>query len=74
MSTYFLEHVRTNYKLPTHTLDEGFIESLHNKSGFPRGDLNEIISLIQYIQDDGSINEDQLIHFHNQLESFYQNS
>jgi hypothetical protein len=74
MSTYFLEHVRTNYKLPTHTLDESFIQSLHHKSNFARGDLNEIISFIQYIQDNGSINEQQLIHFHNQLESFYQNT
>jgi len=74
MSTYFLEHVRTNYKLPTHTLDETFIQSLHNKSGFSRGDLNEIISFIQYTQDNGSINEEQLIHFHNQLEAFYQNT
>ena len=74
MSTYFLEHVRTNYKLPTHTLDESFIESLQSKSGFSRGDLNEIISFILYIRDNGSINEDQLIHFHNQLESFYQNT
>ena len=74
MSTYFLEHVRANYKLPTHTLDESFIQSLHNKSNFASGDLNEIISFIQYIQDNGSINEQQLIHFHNQLESFYQNT
>jgi hypothetical protein len=74
MSTYFLEHVRTGYKLPTHTLDESFIESLHYKSGYSRGDLNEIISFIEYIRGGGNINEQQLINFHNQLESFYQNS
>ena len=74
MSMYFLDHVRTSYKLPTHTLDEHFIESLHFKSGFSSGDLNEIVSFIRYIQDDGNVNEHQLINFHKQLESFYQNT
>lgn len=74
MGLYFLEHVRSTYKLPTHTLDESFIEALQYKSGHPRGDLNEIVSFIQYLQDNGSVNENQLTIFHNQLESFYQNT
>jgi hypothetical protein len=74
MGIYFLEHVRGTYKLPTHTLDEQFIEALHFKSGYLRGDLNEIVSFIQYLQDNGSVNEHQLINFHDQLESFYQNT
>jgi hypothetical protein len=74
MSVYFLEHIRTTYKLPTHTLDDLFIETLHYKSGYPTGHLNEIISFIQYLREDGSVNEYQLINFHNQLESFYQNT
>ncbi|HWI90722.1 MAG TPA: DUF4350 domain-containing protein [Flavisolibacter sp.] len=74
MGTYFLEHVRSTYKLPTHTLDEEFVESLHFKSGYSREDLTEIVSFVQYLQDIGGVNEQQLIHFHNQLESFYQNT
>jgi hypothetical protein len=74
MGMYFLEHVRTTYKLPTNTLDESFIESLHYKSGHSRGELNAIISFIQHLREDGSVNEDQLILFHNQVESFYQNT
>jgi hypothetical protein len=74
MGVYFLEHVRSTYKLPTHTLDEQFIEALHFKSGYLRGDLNEIVSFIQYLQDNGSVNEHQLTNFHDQLESFYQNT
>lgn len=72
MAVYFLEHVRATYKLPTHTLDHQFMEALHFKSGYSRGDLIEIVSFVQYLQDNGSVNEYQLIHFHNQLESFYQ--
>ena len=74
MGMYFLEHVRSAYKLPTHTLDEAFIEGLQFKSGHSRGDLNEIISFIQYLHNHGSVNENQLIIFHNQLEAFYQNT
>ena len=74
MAIYFLEHVRSTYKLPTHTLDEQFMETLHFKSGFSREDLNEIVSFVQHLQHNGSVTEQQLIHFHNQLESFYQNT
>jgi hypothetical protein len=74
MGMYFLEHVRSTYKLPTHTLDEQFIDALRFKSGYSSDDLNEIVSFVQYLQDNGSVNEQQLIHFHNQLESFYQNT
>lgn len=74
MSVYFLEHVRSTYKLSTHTLDEQFSEALHYKSGYPSADLNELISFVQYLRNDGSVNEQQLINFHNQLESFYQNT
>jgi hypothetical protein len=74
MGMYFLEHVRTTYKLPTNTLDDSFVERLHYKSGHSRGELNAIISFIQHLREDGSVNEDQLILFHNQVESFYQNT
>lgn len=74
MSVYFLEHVRSKYKLPTHTLDEQFAKALHYKSAYSSADLEEIISFVQYLRNGGSINEQQLINFHEQLESFYQNT
>jgi hypothetical protein len=74
MSVYFLEHVRSTYKLPTHTLDEQFIEALHFKSGYSKEELNEIVLFIQYLQNEESVTEHQLSNFHNQLESFYQNT
>ena len=74
MSAYFLEHVRSTYKLPTHTLDAQFAEALQYKSGYSSAELNELISFVQYLRDNGSVNEEQLINFHNQLESFYQNT
>ena len=72
MSLYFLEHVRSTFKLPTHTLDESFIRALQYKSGYPAEDLNQIFSFISYINQNGAVNEQQLSRFHKQLETFYQ--
>lgn len=74
MSVYFLEHVRSTYKLPTHTLDDLFVDTLHYKSGYSKEGLNAIVSFIQQLQKNNGINEYHLINFHNQLESFYQNT
>jgi len=74
MAVYFLEHVRSTYKLPTNSLDEHFIENLHFKSGYSKGELNEIVSFVNYLQTNHLVTEFQLTHFHNQLESFYQNT
>ena len=74
MSIYFLDFVRTQYKLPTHTLDESFINALHVKSGYPIQEIKNIKDFIVFANEADSINENQLIDFHKQLESFYQNT
>ena len=74
MATYFLDHVRTTYKLPTHTLDDAFIQNLHFKSGFPLEEINEIIRFIYNLDSLPALTEPQLAHFHRQLELFYQNT
>ena len=72
MTLYFLEHVRSTFKLPTHTLDENFIRALQYKSGFPKEDLEEIFSFINYIKQNGRVDEQKLSAYHKQLETFYQ--
>jgi hypothetical protein len=72
MSVYFLEHVRSTFKLPTHTLDENFMKALQFKTGYPAEDLHQIFSFISYLEEGGPVNEEQLHRFHKQLESFYQ--
>ena len=74
MAVYFLEHIRSVYKLPTHTLDEGFIQALHFKSAYPEHNIRDIISFINGLEAHPAVNEDQLAHFHKQLELFYQNT
>jgi hypothetical protein len=74
MATYFLDHVRSNFKLSTYTLDEEFARNLHYKSGYPE---QEIVQLVGFINDlDGlpALSDSQLTRFHKQLELFYQNT
>ena len=71
MSAYFLEHVRNKYKLPTGTLDDEFIKSLHLKSGADETEIRGIISFIISLENAGMITPGQLTGFHKRLESFY---
>ncbi|MBA2745425.1 MAG: DUF4350 domain-containing protein [Flavisolibacter sp.] len=72
MGSYFLDHVRSRYKLGTVTLDETFINTLHYKSGYPLNELKPLVSFIQFLKDGPAISERQLASFHKQLELFYQ--
>ena len=74
MSAYFLEHIRTNYKLATHTIDKHFVDTLHYKTGYPLEELKNIIDFISFVETAPAISENQLSNFHKQLESFYQNT
>ncbi len=73
MSTYFLDHVRSRYKLSTNTLDDSFIQALHAKTGYPVNEIKNIVDFIGFVENT-AINEHQLNRFYNQLESFYQNT
>ena len=72
MSAYFLEHVRSKYKLPTSRLDDDFVRNLHYKSGVDEKEIGEIISFIKYLDQAAAVSQQQLAHFHKQMELFYQ--
>jgi hypothetical protein len=74
MAAYFLEHVRSRYKLPTHTLDDNFVQALHFKSGYPEAEIKSVITAIHETRLAGYISDNQLAQFHKQLELFYQNT
>ncbi|HUR67401.1 MAG TPA: hypothetical protein VMZ03_13705 [Chitinophagaceae bacterium] len=71
MATYFLEYVRTKYKMATGTLDEMFIRNLQFKSDVPEAEVRHIISFIKYIDDAPQISPGDVTTFYQQLESFY---
>lgn len=72
MAAYFLEHVRSRYKLSTGLLNEEFTRNLHFKSGVPETEIAEITGFIKYLDQAAGVSEKQLLLFHKQLESFYQ--
>jgi hypothetical protein len=71
MSAYFLEHVRTRYKLATSNLDDEFVKNLSYKTGIAENELKGIVSFINYLPEMVVVSPEQLIAFHKQLESFY---
>lgn len=74
MSSYFFEHIRSQYRLNTSQRDEAFIKSLHEKSGYEEKALKSLLGMIDFIETAPAISERQLAQFHQQLEHFYQNT
>lgn len=72
MGAYFLEHVRSRYKLLTGNLDDEFIKTLQYKSGAEESTIRGIVSFIKYADDAPVITGNELNDFHKQLELFYQ--
>lgn len=71
MAAYFLEHVRTRYKLGTGELNEDFIKNLGYKTGLEESSIRGIVEFIHRLQTYGPVSADDLVSFHKQLESFY---
>ena len=71
MGLYFLDHVRTVYKLPTGKLDDEFVKNLHFKSGYNESHLKKIVSFISFVNEAPGVTDVQLAEFHKDLEDFY---
>jgi len=71
MGSYFLEHVRNRYKMPTAELNDEFIKNLHYKTGINEGEIKAIVYFIRDMEHAPGISDHQLHYFHKQLESFY---
>ncbi|MGZ8559699.1 MAG: DUF4350 domain-containing protein [Chitinophagaceae bacterium] len=74
MSAYFLEHVRSRYKLPTSELNEDFEKALHFKTGVDQQEINNIVSFIRQLDSLQNVSDKQLARFHKHLENFYKHS
>ncbi len=74
MAAYFLEHVRSRYKLPTSELDADFVKNLHLKTNISQEEISEIVSFINQVDTFDVVNEKKLFSFHKQLEKFYKNA
>jgi hypothetical protein len=71
MAAYFREHVRNNYKLPTSSMDEDFIQKLQFKTSCDERDIRPIVDFINRLEGMASVSDKQMAEFHRQLEAFY---
>jgi len=74
MGVYFLDHVRTRYKVSTQMLNEDFVQQLHYKTGYSADELKQISDFINSLNEVRAVSERELSIFHKQLEMFYQNT
>lgn len=71
MSAHFLDHVRTRYNLPVTTPDAGFIERLSYKTGYPKEQLQDLVTDIQRLQIEPSLTDEELLAFNRKIDTFY---
>ncbi len=71
MAAYFLEQVRSRYKIQAQALDDSFVAALHEKTGYDHGELKKIVDFIHYINTYTFITEQELARFYGQLQLFY---
>jgi hypothetical protein len=72
MAVFFIEHVRSRYKMVGNTPDEHFINELQAKSQYDGDELKRIAAFIQHIDTHPAVTEKQLAQFYRQLKIFYQ--
>jgi hypothetical protein len=68
--TYFLEYVRSNYRLKTTVLDEEFISDLILKSGINEEIVRKLIEMINRLNGAIVIDDHALIQLHKLIEKF----
>ncbi|HLZ86533.1 MAG TPA: DUF4350 domain-containing protein [Puia sp.] len=74
MAVHFQDQVRTHYHLPVTTLDEEFVNRLSYRTGYPKEQLQELVEYMRHLPLKGYIPDEELVHFHRQLEAFYKHT
>lgn len=69
---YFLEHVRTAYRVNTNEVDQNFMQYLSMRSGADESILSNILQGMNDLQRGGAIDDKTLVSHHRYLELFYQ--
>ncbi|RXK86336.1 DUF4350 domain-containing protein [Filimonas effusa] len=73
MTQFFLEHVRTKYKIDTHYINDDFATVLSMKSGVTKDTTGAIVDYIHKAQM-GLITRDELMKFYYILDHFYKHT
>lgn len=71
MSTYFLEHIRSNYKIFSQKLDDAYIKEISYKSGVAEALVASIIYDVKNITGGAHVSEERLMILQKNMEEFY---
>ncbi len=71
--TYFLDYLRTKYRLDTSNMDEEFREKLEKKSGKSREEVDALCNMIKSLEQKESISKKELLALNRKIDVFYQN-
>jgi hypothetical protein len=71
MTAHLMDHIRTRYNLSSFTLDERFVFTLADKSGYDSTALQKLIYQAKMIQDSPQISDEELMEFNKLTEAFY---
>jgi hypothetical protein len=74
LSYQWFDYVRTHYKISTQVVDANFIQKLAAKSGIPENEITDLVITYKKIQEHTVIAPQLLMHYHEQLTTFYQKS
>ena len=72
--TYFLERVRTAYRLDTHESDPAFVQRLSARSGVAEATVLRIVQGMGDVRDGKPIDDKTLVTHYRHLENFYQST
>lgn len=74
MAVHFQDQVRTRYHVPVATLDEEFVSRLAYRTGYPKDRLQDLTDYIRQLPSKAYVPDEELLHFHHQLEAFYKHT
>ena len=74
MAVHFQEQVRTRYHLSIPLEEEGFVDRLAYRTGYPKSELESLVGYVRQLPSKASVPDEQLLEFHRQLEAFYKHS
>lgn len=71
MINHFFEHLRTQHYIPTHTLNDEFIQALSRKTGVEEQRARELVELTEHVNATDQLSDQQLFHLNNLIYEFY---
>ena len=71
MTAHFLDHVRSRYNMPTSNMDENFEKKLAYKSGIEFKLVHDLVYQSNYLHNQPTVSDADLIQYNQHLENFY---